>query len=266
LHGGFKGFDTKVWTVTKVINGPSGVGIELNYLSPAGDGWTNTAPNPNCPQDAVDGYPGNLNTFVTYTLTGQNMLEINYTATTDAATVVNLTNHTYWNLAGEGTGTIYSNFVMLNANQFTPVNSSQIPLGTTQPVAGTVFDFRPPKAVSTNIRNNNPQLVYGGGFDLNWIVNPSSVGTQPGFAASVREPITNRVLNVWTDQPGIQFYSGNSLDGTLYGTSNREYRQSDGLALETQHYPDSPNQPDFPSTVLLPGQTYDTTTIFQIPN
>jgi aldose 1-epimerase len=266
LHGGFKGFDTKVWTVTKVINGPGGVGIELNYLSPAGDGWTNTAPNPNCPQDAVDGYPGDLDTYVTYTLTSQNNLMINYTAATDAATVVNLTNHTYWNLAGEGTGTIYSHYVTLNANVLTPVNSSQIPLGTIQSVAGTVFDFRRGKAVSADIRSNNLQLVYGSGFDLNWIVNSSSYGSPLSFAASVREPISNRILNVWTDQPGIQFYSGNSLDGTLYGTSNREYRQSDGLALETQHYPNSPNQPTFPSTVLLPGQIYDTTTVFQIPN
>lgn len=264
LHGGFKGFDTKVWNVTNVIEGPGGVGVQLNYLSPAGDGWSNTAPNPNCPSDAVKGFPGNLNTYVTYTLTNQNQLVINYSATTDAPTVVNLTNHTYWNLSGEGTGTIYSDIVTLNANQFTPVNSNQIPDGTTRSVSGTVFDFRSGKAVSAGIRTNDPQLVYGSGFDLNWIVNAPGYGSPLSFAANVFDPVSRRSLNVWTDQPGIQFYSGNSLDGTLYGTSNREYRQSDGLALETQHYPNSPNQPNFPSTVLLPNQTYQTTTIFEL--
>ncbi len=265
LHGGFKGFDTKVWTVTKVIQGSSGVGIQIHYLSPAGDGWTNTAPNPNCPADAVKGFPGNLDTYVTYTLNNQNQFIINYSATTDAPTVVNLTNHTYWNLSGEGTGTIYPDIVTLNANQFTPVNSNQIPDGTFRTVGGTVFDFRRPKVVATDIRNNDPQLVIGGGFDLNWVVNRASYGSALPLAATVFDPASGRSLSVWTDQPGIQFYSGNSLDGTLYGTSNREYRQSDGLALETQHYPDSPNHPNFPTTTLLPGQKYQTTTIYQIP-
>jgi aldose 1-epimerase len=260
LHGGFKGFDTKVWTATKVINSSAGVGVQLNYLSPAGDGWSNTAPNPNCPANAVNGFPGDLNTYVTFTLTNQNQLVINYVATTDAPTVVNLTDHTYWNLAGEGTGTIYSNLVKINANQYAPVNSSQIPDGTTASVTGTVFDFRNPKSVDADIRNNDPQLVIGSGFDLNWILNSRGFGP----AATVFEPVSHRSLTVWTDQPAIQFYTANSLDGTLYGTSDREYRQGDGLALETQHYPNSPNQPNFPSTVLLPGQIYQTTTIFQI--
>jgi aldose 1-epimerase len=260
LHGGFKGFDTKVWTATKVINSSAGVGVQLNYLSPAGDGWSDTAPNPNCPANAVKGFPGDLNTYVTFTLTNQNQLVINYVATTDAPTVVNLTDHTYWNLAGEGTGTIYSDLVRINANQYTPVNSSQIPDGTTPSVTGTVFDFRKTKSVEADIRNNDPQLAIGGGFDLNWILN--SGGSSP--AASVFDPVSHRSLTVWTDQPGIQFYTANSLDGTLYGTSDREYRQSDGLAFETQHYPNSPNQPNFPSTVLVPGQLYQTATIFQI--
>ena len=259
LHGGFKGFDTKVWTATKVINSSAGVGVQLNYLSPAGDGWSDTAPNPNCPANAVKGFPGDLNTYVTFTLTNQNQLVINYTATTDAPTVVNLTDHTYWNLAGEGTGTIYSDLVRINGNRYTPVNSSQIPDGTTPSVTGTVFDFRKTKSVEADIRNNDPQLVIGSGFDLNWILNSRS-----GPAATVFDPVSHRSLTVWTDQPGIQFYTANSLDGTLYGTSNREYRQSDGFALETQHYPNSPNQPNFPSTVLVPGQLYQTTTIFQI--
>lgn len=264
LHGGFKGFDTQVWNVTKVIQGPSGVGVQLHYLSPAGDGWTNTAPNPNCPSDAVKGFPGDLDTYVTYTLTNQNQIVINYYATTDAPTVVNLTNHSYWNLGGEGTGTIYSHVVTLRANQFTPVNSTQIPDGTFQSVAGTVFDFRNGKRVSDGIRDNDPQLVYGGGFDLNWVVNSPGYGAPLVWAAAIFDRDSRRSVSVWTDQPGIQFYSGNSLDGTLYGTSNREYRQSDGLALETQHYPNSPNQPNFPSTVLLPNQVYQTTTIFEI--
>lgn len=264
LHGGFKGFDTKVWTATKVIETSLEVGVQLNYLSPAGDGWTNTAPNPNCPGNAVKGFPGDLNTYVTFTLTNRNQLVIRYAATTDAATVVNLTNHSYWNLAGEGTGTIYSNVVTLNSRQFTPVNSNQIPDGTLRSVAGTVFDFRKDKAVRDGIRTNDPQLIYGSGFDLNWVLDQSGRG--PSFAASVLEPASGRRLNVWTDQPAIQFYSGNSLDGTLYGTSDQEYRQSDGLALETQHYPDSPNHPAFPSTVLLPGQTYRTVTVFEIPD
>jgi aldose 1-epimerase len=262
LHGGFKGFDTKVWTATKVFDTSDRVGVQLNYLSPAGDGWTNTAPNPNCPANAVKGFPGNLNTYVTFTLTNHNQLVISYAATTDAPTVVNLTNHSYWNLAGEGTGTIYSNQVTLNASQFTPVNSNQIPDGTFRSVAGTVFDFRKAKEVSADIRTDDPQLVYGSGFDLNWIRNGSGLS----LAASVFEPVSNRTLNVLTDQPAVQFYSGNSLDGTLYGTSDREYRQSDGLALETQHYPDSPNHPNFPSTVLLRWQTYRTVTVFEIPD
>jgi aldose 1-epimerase len=264
LHGGFQGFDTKVWTATKVIESSTEVGVRLHYLSPAGDGWTNTAPNPNCPANAVKGFPGDLSTDVTFTLTNQNQLVINYMATTDAPTVVNLTNHTYWNLAGEGTGTIYSNLVRINANEFTPVTSSQIPDGTLRSVIGTVFDFRSEKPVSADIRNDDPQLVHGSGFDLNWILD-RGLG-QLSFAASVLEPVSHRTLNVWTDQPAVQFYSGNSLDGTLYGTSNREYRQSDGLALETQHYPDSPNHPNFPSTALFPGQTYRTTTVFEIPD
>jgi aldose 1-epimerase len=266
LHGGFKGFDTKVWTVTKVINNASGVGIELHYLSPAGDGWTGTAPNPNCPADAVYGFPGNLDTYATYTLNSDDQIVIAYKATTDAGTVVNLTNHSYWNLRGEGTGTIYRHLVMLNANRFTPVNSNQIPDGTIEPVAGTVLDFRQAKTVSEDIRSNDPQIIYGGGFDLNWVVNPSRYPNRLTLAATVNEPDSGRTLRVWTDQPGIQFYAGNSLNGSLYGTSDRAYRQSDGLALETQHYPNSPNQPNFPSTVLKPSQTYSTTTIFEIGN
>jgi aldose 1-epimerase len=266
LHGGFKGFDTKLWTVEKVINQTSEVGVELHYLSPAGDGWTDTAPNPNCPANAKFGFPGNLDTFVTYTLNNQNQLIISYKATTDAPTVVNLTNHTYWNLSGEGTGTVYQDIVTLHANQFTPGNSMQIPTGAILPVAGTVLDFRQPTAIAKNIRVNDPQLVSGSGFDNNWVISASASQTGLPLAATVFDPSSKRTLNVYTNQPGIQFYTGNSLNGTNYGTSNRAYRQSDGFALETQHYPDSPNHPNFPTTTLLPGKTYSTTTIFEILN
>ncbi len=264
LHGGFQGFDTKVWTVTGIIDSSDGVGIQIHYLSPAGDGWTNTAPNPNCPANGVKGFPGNLDTYVTYTVTPLNQLVINYTATTDADTVVNLTNHSYWNLAGEGTVTIYSNTVQINADRFTPVNTNQIPDGTTPSVVGTVFDFLRAKAIYQDIRADSQQLAIGEGFDHNWIVNPPKQHKQLALAATVKG--SGRTLEVWTDQPGIQLYTGNSLDGSLYGTSNHAYRQSDALALETQHYPNSPNQANFPTTVLHPGETYNTTTMFEIRN
>lgn len=264
LHGGFQGFDTKVWQVSNVIQGPNAAGVQLHYLSPAGDGWTNTAPNPNCPANSVMGFPGNLDTYVTFLLNDQNQIVISYFATTDAPTVVNLTNHAYWNLSGEGSSPVYSHRVLLNSSDFTPVNSNQIPDGTIMAVAGTIFDFQTPKPVSRDLRSDDPQMVYGGGYDFNWVLPSTGSGSQVRFAASVFDPLSNRTLTVFTDQPGIQFYSGNSLDGKLYGASNRQYRQTDGLALETQHYPNSPNQPNFPTTTLLPGQVYRTTTIYQI--
>jgi len=265
LHGGFQGFDTKVWKATRVVQGSGSASVQLHYLSPAGEGWTDTAPNPNCPSNAVKGFPGNLDTYVTFTLNNQNQIIISYSATTDAPTVVNLTNHNYWNLAGEGSGTIYSHIVSINAKQFVPVTSSQIPDGTLRSVAGTPFDFGHGKRVSDDIRMKDPQLMIGNGYDVSWVVNPAGFG-RLSLAATVLDPDSRRALSVWTDQPAIQFYSGNSLDATAYGSSNRAYRQSDGLAMETQHYPDSPNQPNFPSTTLLPGQTYQTTTIYQIDN
>jgi aldose 1-epimerase len=270
LHGGAKGFDKQVWTVTRIINDRKAVGIELHYLSPAGDGWTGLG-NPACPADAQLGYPGNLDTFVTYTLNNQNQIVIDYKATTNAPTVVNLTNHSYWNLAGEGTGTIYDHLLRLNADKYTPVDATLIPT-TTAPVAGTVFDFQRTKPVADGIRSNDQQIVFGKGFDHNWVlVQRPSYDESSGdkskalkLAATLSDPDSGRVLKIWTDQPAIQFYAGNFLDGSLYGTSNRSYRQSDGLALETQHYPNSPNVPDFPSTVLNPGDTYKTETIFDL--
>jgi aldose 1-epimerase len=265
LHGGVTGFNAVVWDVTKVINTADAVGIELHYLSKSGEGFDPTQNNnPGCiAAGGLKGYPGNLDTFVTYTLNKNNELQIDYRATTDARTVVNLTNHSYWNLAGEGTGTIYDHRLMLNASKFTPDDATLIPTGVLAPIAGTVFDFTKAKPVEDGIRSNDPQIVIGRGFDHNWVLNPAD-GKGLNVAATLFDPGSGRTLKVLTDQPGVQFYAGNFLDGSLYGISNHSYRQSDGLALETQHFPDSPNEPTFPSTVLNPGQTYATSTIFAL--
>ena len=249
LHGGVKGFDKQVWEVTQEINDGNEVGIELHYLSPDGD----------------QNYPGNLDVYVVYTLTDKNEIRMDYRATTDAPTIVNLTNHTYWNLAGEGEGAIYDHILRINADQYTPVDETLIPTGEITPVEGTPLDFRKSKPLADGIRSDHPQIVIGRGFDHNWVLNrPSFEDKSLIPAAQLYEPESGRFLEIFTTEPGIQFYSGNFLDGTLYGTSHRAYRQGDGLALETQHFPDSPNQPDFPSTVLRPGETYETTTIFKL--
>ena len=249
LHGGVKGFDKQVWEVTQEINDGNEVGIELHYLSPDGD----------------QNYPGNLDVYVIYTLTDKNEIRMDYRATTDAPTIVNLTNHTYWNLSGEGEGAIYDHILRINADQYTPVDETLIPTGEITPVEGTPLDFRKSKPLADGIRSDHPQIVIGRGFDHNWVLNrPSFEDKSLIPAAQLYEPESGRFLEIFTTEPGIQFYSGNFLDGTLYGTSHRAYRQGDGLALETQHFPDSPNQPDFPSTVLRPGETYETTTIFKL--
>jgi aldose 1-epimerase len=241
LHGGIDSFDKKVWTSTAGKNHDGDPTLRLDLTSPDGD----------------QGYPGTLHATVTYTVTGDS-IRVDYRATTDKATVVNLTNHSYFNLAGEGTSDIYGHLMQINASRTTPVDSTLIPTGQIVPVAGTPLDFTRPVAIGDRIRDNFEQLVFGRGYDHNWVLNGS------GFrlAARVTEPTSGRVLSMSTDQPGIQFYSGNFLDGTLYGTSGHQYRQGDGFALETQHFPDSPNHANFPSTVLRPGDTYRTSTVY----
>jgi aldose 1-epimerase len=249
LHGGTIGFDKKVWTPTVVPPTNHAVGLKLHLTSPDGD----------------QGYPGTLSVDVTYTLTDDNEIKIDYHATVSGkATVINLTNHAYWNLAGEGTGTIYDHNLTLNADHYTPVDSTLIPTGEIASVAGTPFDFTRGKPIGEDIRDNNQQLLFGQGYDHNWVLNrPSSSDKSMILAAHVQEPSTHRTLDIYTTEPGIQFYSGNFLNGTLVGTGGHIYRQSDGFALETQHFPDSPNHANFPSTVLRPGQVYETHTIYK---
>jgi aldose 1-epimerase len=257
LHGGFEGFNRKVWDAEPVETSRT-VGLKLTYTSQDGEGCTPSMPSePPC----TTGFPGTVPVTVVYTLDNRNRLKMDYTATTDKPTVINLTNHAYWNLAGEGSGDINDHLLKLNADAFTPVDDTLIPTGEIRPVAGTPFDFTRFHAIGERIRGDDEQLVFGRGYDHNWVLNEPR---RPGLnlAARLVDPSSGRQLSILTTEPGIQFYSGNFLDGTLYGTSGRQYRQGDGLALETQHFPDSPNQPNFPSTVLRPGQTYDTTTVY----
>ncbi|HET6504205.1 MAG TPA: aldose epimerase family protein [Amycolatopsis sp.] len=246
LHGGTSGFNEKVWNVQEV-SGPGTAGLRLSVVSPDGD----------------QGYPGTLTATVTYTLDNQNRLTISYGATTDKPTVVNLTNHTYWNLAGEGSGDVYDQRLMINADRYTPTDATQIPTGELAPVQGTPFDLRTPTAIGAHVADDNAQLLVSQGYDHNWVLNRPD-DTSLSLAAKAVDPASGRVLTVLTTQPGLQFYSGNFLTGTLVGTSGKTYRQSAGFALETQHFPDSPNEPAFPSTVLRPGQTYQQTTVFAL--
>jgi aldose 1-epimerase len=247
LHGGDVGFDKRVWAAT-AIEGDDSVSLELRYTSPDGE----------------ENYPGALDTEVTYTLTDDNEIQIDYHATTDAPTILNLTNHTYFNLAGEGSGSIEDQRLMLNARHYTPVDETLIPTGEIAPVSGTPFDFTRSTAIGERIRAGHEQMVIGRGYDHNFVLDrPSPDDDSMMLAARASDPDSGRVLRIHTTEPGIQFYSGNFLDGTLVGTSGNMYRQGDAFALETQHYPDSPNQPNFPSTVLRPGQVYDTTTVFE---
>ncbi len=243
LHGGTdKTFNKVVWD-GEALKGKTGVAY--TYLSKDGD----------------DGFPGNLKVRVTYTLTNSNELVIDYEATTDKTTVLNLSQHSYFNLAGEGTGDILNHEVMLNADRFTPVDKNLIPTGELRPVKGTPMDFTTPTKVGARIDDNYEQLVLGHGYDHNWVINRKGDGLT--LAARVYEPTSGRVLEVSTTQPGVQFYSGNFLDGTVVGKQGHVYKRRYGLCLETQHFPDSPNHPDFPSTVLKPGETFKSKTVFK---
>jgi aldose 1-epimerase len=243
LHGGAKGFDKRVWDVEPFTEGTD-VGLRLRYTS----------------ADGEMGYPGTLRARVTYTLTRHGDWRIDYEATTDKATVVNLTSHVYWNLAGEGSGGIEDHELSIAAARYTPTDAGLIPTGELARVAGTPFDFRHAKPIGRDLRAGHEQLVLAKGYDHNWVLD-KGITARPEHIATLRDPRSGRTLKIATDQPGLQFYSGNFLDGTLTGTSGRTYRQGDALCLETQHFPDSPNQPAFPSTVLRPGRTYRTTTI-----
>ena len=266
LHGGNIGFDKRMWDATPVPASGNSVGLKLHRFSPAGEGCTTPT--------TCTGYPGDVDVTVTFTLDNRNNLRFDYAATTTAPTVLNLTNHSYWNLAGEGSGTINDHLLKLNANEFTPVDVNLIPDGTTPSVVGTPFDFTRFHAIGERLRGNDQQLVFGRGYDHNWVLNQPSArakvrhhgggGPKPrlNLAAQLFDPSSGRLLTISTVEPGIQFYSGNFLDGTLYGTSGRQYRQGDGLALETQHFPDSPNKPNFPSTEVDPGTPYATTTVY----
>ena len=240
LHGGKRGFDKHVWDAT-----PGADSLELRYLS----------------RDSEEGYPGNVNVKVVYTLNEDNLLKIDYLATSDRDTYINLSNHSYFNLAG--TGDILGHEVRILADRFTPVDSGLIPTGDLKPVKGTPFDFTTATTIGARIEQNDPQLRLGKGYDHNFVLNSGGVPGEVKLAAEVYEPGTGRVMTVSTDQPGLQFYTGNFLDGTLKGRGGKPIPHRGAFCMETQHFPDSPNHPAFPTTLLKPGQPFRSTTTFQ---
>jgi aldose 1-epimerase len=259
LHGGFNGFQNHVWA-SKIVRRPGLAGAQFTLVSPNGDEGSAFEPSCHC-----TGYPGTLTVVVTYLLDNHNRLWIHYHATVAGHdTVLNLTNHDYFNLAGESSGDVYRQQVMINADTYTPTNTVQIPTGAIVPVAGTPFDFRTFHPIGARITANNAQLIIAHGYDHNWVLNAAGPHLGPlVMAAQARDPRSGRELTVWTDQPGVQFYSGNFLQGNLVGISGHLYRQSWGYTFETQHYPNSPNQSNFPSTVLKVGQQFNSTTVYQ---
>lgn len=244
LHGGLKGFDKVVWTARPFINA-GGANLELKYLS----------------RDGEESYPGNLSVNVVYTLTEKNELKIVYSATTDKDTIVNLTHHSYFNLAGAGNNSILDHQLTLNADRFTPTDSGSIPTGELRNVKGTPFDFTKPTVIGARIDQTDEQLKFGSGYDHNWVLNKTGKGLS--LAATVYESTSGRVLEVLTTEPGMQFYTGNFLDGSIAGKSGQQYPRRSGFCLEAQHFPDSPNKPQFPTAELKKGEKYSQTTIYK---
>jgi len=245
IHGGLRGFDKVVWEA-RLVGSSAGQALELEYLSPDGE----------------EGYPGNLTVTVTYTLVND-ALRIDYAATTDRPTLCNLTSHWYANLEGEGNPSILDHRLLIQGSRYTPVVAGQITTGEIRSVVGTPFDFRTPERIGDRIGGDDQQLKLAGGYDQNWVLDQS--GTPAFFCARVSAPRSGRVMEVYTTEPGMQFYSGNFLDGTVRGKGGHVYAYRSALCLETQHYPDSPNHPEFPTTVLRPGEKYLTTTIYRFP-
>jgi aldose 1-epimerase len=243
LHGGLKGFDKVVWDADPDSGGP-GASLKLRYMS----------------KDGEEGYPGNLSVTVVYSLTDSNQLRIEYTATTDKPTVLNLTHHSYFNLSGAGRGDILGHELTINADRFTPIDAGLIPTGDIRNVEGTPVDFRRASTIGARINADDEQLRFGKGYDHNWVLNRYGDGLT--LAARLTEHSTGRTMEVWTTEPGIQFYSGNFLNGTSIGKGGIPYAYRTGVCLETQHFPDSPNKPGFPSTALNPGETYRSTTVY----
>jgi aldose 1-epimerase len=248
LHGGNVGLDKVLWEITEISSNDDEASVTLSYVSPDGD----------------QGYPGELTSEITYALTEKNELFMRYRATTTKPTVVNLTNHSYFNLAGASSGQdILNHLLEIDADQFLPTDAGAIPTGELRPVAGTPFDFRTSHAIGERITDDsNEQLLIGQGYDHNYVLN-SVVSEQPQFAARVTDPSSGRVLELWTTEPGVQFYTGNFLDASVVGKDNQVYGRNSALCLEPQHFPDSPNQPEFPSTRLDPGEIYRQTSVFR---
>ena len=239
-----KGFDKALWRAEPSEN-KKDVALVLRYTS----------------KDGEEGFPGNLQSKVTYTLTDSDELAIDYQATTDKATPVNLTSHGYFNLAGQGTGDVFAHELLINADRFTPVDKNLIPTGELLPVKGTPLDFTASIPIGARIHDNYQQLVLARGYDQTFVINRKGPGLE--LAARVHEPSTGRILEIYTTEPGVQFYSSNFLDGTLTGKQGRVYQQHYAFCLETQHFPDSPNHPSFPSTILRPGRTYHSRTVYK---